>query len=258
MAFNLDFAHLPSIEIPKLAPVENGYTDVTKTLTDKMTSDPWSLFSNPMTTDTNFIGDGVAKIEMYVKNVADGSITNPNFTSGDATTYLATDPFEDLRSSLGNFMMHTGRLSGLIRSQGTQSPGLDHIMSIGLQMQNMLSILGASSDCLAVLGGATGLFSSDTFKSYTNDLATLMGRLERGVATLADITDQLAQISNAIQGIMDKDSQFLQNCINQLQSAALGLTMEALNGNPCAHFIFDTISNTNPGGFLNILAKRTT
>jgi hypothetical protein len=102
MAFNLDFAHLPSIEIPKLAPVENGYTDVTKTLTDKMTSDPWSLFSNPMTTDTNFIGDGVAKIEMYVKNVADGSITNPNFTSGDATTYLATDPFEDLRSSLGN------------------------------------------------------------------------------------------------------------------------------------------------------------
>lgn len=257
MAFNLDFAHLPSIEIPKLAPVENGYTDVTKTLTDKMTSDPWSLFSNPMTTTTNSVGDGITRIETYVKNVASGDITNPNFSAGDATTYLSTDPFEDLRSSLGNFMMHTGRLSGIIRSQGTQSPGLDHILSIGLQMQNMMSIIGASSDCLAVLGGATGLFSSDTFKSYSNDLANLMGRLERGVATLANITDELAQISNLIQGIMDKDSQFLQNCINQLQSAALGLTMEALNSNPCAHFIFDTISNQNPGGFLNVLAKRT-
>ena len=224
MAFNLDFAHIPTIEIPKIAPVDNGFTDITKTLTDRMTSDPWSLFSNPMTTTTNSV---------------------------------STDPFEDLRSSLGNFMMHTGRLSGIIRSQGTQSPGLDHILSIGLQMQNMMSIIGASSDCLAVLGGATGLFSSDTFKSYSNDLANLMGRLERGVATLANITDELAQISNLIQGIMDKDSQFLQNCINQLQSAALGLTMEALNSNPCAHFIFDTISNQNPGGFLNVLAKRT-
>lgn len=257
MAFNLDFAHIPTIEVPKIAPVDNGFTDVTKTLIDKMTGDPWSLFSNPMTTTTNSLGDGITRIETYVKNVASGDITNPNFTSAEATSYIATDPFEDLRTSLGNFMMHTGRLSGIIRSQGTESHGLDHILSVGLQMQNMMSIIGASSDCLAVLGGATGLFSSDTFKTYSSNLADLMGRLERGVATLANITDELAQISNLIQGIMDKDSQFLKNCINQLQSAALGLTMEALSSNPCAHFIFDTISNTNPGGFLNVLAKRT-
>jgi len=259
MAFDLDFSHIPSsLEIPKLPPVTEGMSDTTVSLVDKMTSNPGGLFTNPMVSDTNFLGDAVGRIETYVTNVSNGSITNPNFSQSEATDFLAGDPFEDVRTSMGNFLMHTGRLSGILKSQGIEAPGLSQILSIGLQMQNMLSIVGGASECLAVIGGATGLFSQDTFKGYTNTVANMLGRLERGVATLADILDLMSQISNAIRGIMDKDSQFLHNAVNQLQSAALGLALEALNGNPCAHFVFETISNTNPGGFLNVLANRRT
>ncbi len=258
MAFNLDFSHIPSgLEIPKLPSVSEGFSDTTQSLLDKMTTNPGTLFANPMVRDTNFLSDSISRLETYITDVSNGSLTNPNFTASDASTFISTDPFQDVRTSMGNFLMHTGRLSGILKSQGIQQPGLSQILSIGLQMQNMMSILGAGSECLAVLGGATGLFSQDTFKSYTNDVANLLNKIERGAATLADIADQIALISNAIRGIMDKDSQFLNNCVNQLQSAALGLALESMNENPCAHFIFDTISNTNPGGFLNVLANRT-
>jgi len=33
------------------------------------------------------------------------------------------------------------------------------------------------------------------------------------------------------------------------------LVLEALDTNPCAHFILDTIANKNPGGILNVLSK---
>lgn len=257
MAFNLDFTHIPSgLNIPRLPPVTEGISDTSRTLLDRMTSDPGSLFTNPMVSDTNFLGDSISRVETYVKNVGNGNIINPNFSAAEANEFLMGDPFQDVRTSMGNFLMHTGRLSGLLKSQGIQSPGLSQILSIGVQMQNMMSILGAGSECLAVLGGATGLFSQDIFKSQTNNVANMLNRLERGMATLADIVDMMSQISNIIRGIMDKDSQFLHNAVNQLQSAALGLALEALNSNPCAHFVFDTISNTNPGGFLNVLAQR--
>ncbi len=257
--FNLDFSHIPSnLTIPTLPPIAEGYSDTTISLVDKMTSNPGGLFTNPMTSDTNFLGDAVARIEEYVTNVSNGSITNPSFNQAEAAEFLAGDPFENVRTSMGNFLMHTGRLSGILKSQGIEAPGLQQLLSIGLQMQNMLSIVGGASECLAVVGGATGLFSQDTFKGFTTSVANMLGLLERGAATLANIADLLAQISNSIRGIMDKDSQFLHNAVNQLQSAALGLALEALNGNPCAHFVFETISNTNPGGFLNVLAERQT
>lgn len=259
MAFDLDFSHIPStIGLPTLPESSSGITSTSRELLDKMTSDPGGLFTDPMVSYTNNIGDGIARIETYVTNVSNGSITNPAISQADATAYIAGDPFQDVRTSLGNFLMHTGRLSGILKSQGIQAPGLQQILSIGVQMQNMLSILNAGSECLAVIGGATGLFSQDTFTEQTTNLANLLNRIERGAATIADIADQMSQIANIVRGIMNKDSQFLQNCINQLQSAALGLALEALDSNPCGHFIFEQISNTNPGGFLNILAKRAT
>jgi hypothetical protein len=83
----------------------------------------------------------------------------------------------------------------------------------------------------------------------------LLSRIERGAATVADVTNTIVGVSNLIRGIADKDSQFLQNCINQLQGAAVALTLEALDRNPCAHFVLDTIKNTNPGGVLDVLSK---
>jgi hypothetical protein len=257
MAFNLDFDHIPSgLELPNLPESSSGISETSQSLLDKITSDPGGLFTNPMVRNTNFLGDAIARIETHVIDISNGSLTSPSISQSEATEFLSTDPFQDIRTSLGNFLMHTGRLSGVLKSQGIQAPGLQQILSIGVQMQNMMTILNAGAGCLPVIGGATGLFSQDTFDGYTNTVANMMNRLERGAATVADIADLMGQIATAVRGIMDKDSQFLQNCINQLQSAALGLALEALDGNPCAHFVFDVISNTNPGGFLNVLANK--
>lgn len=256
MAFDLDFAHVPSgIELPTLPTSVSGVSTTSKVIMDKITSDPGSLFSNPMVNATNLLGDSVTRIESSLTGIAAGTITNPSISQSEATNFLALDPLQDIRTSMGNFLMHTDRLSGILKSQGIQAPGLQQIMSIGAQMQNMMTLLEAGKGCLPIIGGATGLFSSDTFSGYTSQIESLLTRLERGAATIADIADLMGTVSNLIRGIMDKDSQFLQNCVNQLQSAALGLALEALDKNPCAHFLLDTVSNKNPGGIMNVLAK---
>jgi hypothetical protein len=256
MAFSLDFSHIPAIPgLPTPAAATSGFSNVTKTLVDKITTDPGSLFSNPMINQVNLVGDGATRIERTLTGIASGDITNGSITQADAAAFLTTDPIEDVRTSMGNFMMHTDRLSGLLKSQGIQAPGLQQILSIGTSMQNMLTVVNAGKDCLAVLGGATGLFSQSTFDGFFAQLEGVASKLERGAATIADITDTLAVVSNSIRGIVDKDSQFLQNCVNQLQQAAVAMGLEALNADPCTHFLFDTVANKNPGGVLDILSN---
>jgi len=257
MAFTLDFSHIPSNlglpTIPTTAPT--GVTEISKTLVDKMTSDPGALMSNPMISSVNFLGDSVTRLESTMTSISTGQLTNPSISQSDAINYLSTDPLQDVRTSMGNFMMHTDRLSGLLKSQGIQAPGLQQVLSIGTQMQSMMTMLEAGSGCLPVVGGCTGLYSQDTFNGYVGQIEGLLSRIERGAATVANITDTVVGVSNLIKGIMDKDSQFLQNCVNQLQTASVAMVLQALDSNPCAHFLFDTISNTNPGGLLDVLSK---
>ena len=256
MAFDLDFAHIPSgLELPTIPTSSQGISDVSRSLVDKITTDPGSLFSNPMINSVNFLGDSTTRLETTLPNLASGALTSPSISAAEAQEFLAGDPIQDIRTSMGNFMMHTDRLSGILKSQGIQAPGLQQLLSVGVQMQNMMTLLEAGSGCLPVIGGCTGLFSSDAFAGYTSQIESLLTRVERGVATIADIADILAGVANLIRGIMDKDSQFLQNCINQLQAASVGLILEALDSNPCAHFLFDTVSNKNPGGLLNVLSQ---
>jgi hypothetical protein len=256
MAFSLDFAHIPSgLALPTFPTTSSGISDVSKSVMDKITTDPGSLFTNPMIGSVNFLGDSTTRLETTLQSIASGDLVNGGISQSEASNYLSLDPLQDVRTSMGNFMMHTDRLSGLLRSQGIQAPGLQQVLSIGVQMQNMMTILQAGSGCLPVIGGCTGLFSEEDFLGFTNQLNNILTSLERGAATIANITDTVATVSNFIRGIMDKDSQFLQNCVNQLQAAGVGLVLEALDSNPCAHFLFDTISNKNPGGLLNVLSK---
>jgi hypothetical protein len=256
MAFDLDFSHISSaIPIPTLPTSTTGISNVSKTLVDKMTSDPGSLFANPMINSVNVLGDSVTRLETRLTSISTGQLPNDSITQADAAQYLSGDPLQDVRTSMGNFMMHTDRLSGLLKSQGIQAPGLQQIMSVGTQMQNMMTLLNAGKGCLPVIGGCTGLFSQDSFNTFTGRVEGVLAQMERGAATIADITNTLVGVSNLIKGIASKDSQFLQNCVNQLQSAAVALTLEALDRNPCAHFVLDTIKNTNPGGVMDVLSK---
>lgn len=255
MAFDLDFSHIPGgLELPTIPSSPTGISDVSKTLVDKMTSNPGGLFSNPMIGSVNTLGGSADRLETKLKSIAGGE-PNDSISPTDAQNYLSTDPINDIRTSMGNFMMHTDRLSGLLRSQGIKAPGLQQILSIGTQMQSMLTLLGAASGCLAVIGGATGLFSQDAFNSFGSKVEGILARVEQGTATVADIADTLAQVSNLIRGISDKDSQFLQNCVNQLQTAAVALGLQALNSNPCAKFVFEQVANKNPGGILDVLSN---
>jgi len=256
MAFNLDFSHIPSLpDLPTITSVPSGISDVSKSVMDKITTDPGSLFQNPMLSSVNVLGDSTTRLETTLQSIASGEAINGSISQSEASNYLSLDPLQDVRTSMGNFMMHTDRLSGLLRSQGIQAPGLQQLLSIGLQMQNMMTILEAGSGCLPVIGGATGLFSTEDFNGFTNQINNVLSSIERGTATIANITDILVGVANLIRGIVDKDSQFLQNCVNQLQAAGVGLVLEALDTNPCAHFILDTIANKNPGGILNVLSK---
>lgn len=256
MAFDLDFSHIPSgLALPIIPSSPTGISDVSKSVMDKITTDPGGLFSNPMIGSVNFLGDSTTRLETRLQSIASGELINGGISQSEASNYLSTDPLQDVRTSMGNFMMHTDRLSGLLKSQGIQAPGLQQVLSIGLQMQNMMTILEAGSGCLPVIGGCTGLFSEDDFRSFTNRIDNILTSIERGAATIADITDTVVSVANLIRGIMDKDSQFLQNAVNQLQAAGVGLILEALDSNPCAHFILDTIANKNPGGILNVLSK---
>jgi len=256
MAFDLDFSHIPSgLSLPTLPTSTTGISNVSKSLVDKMTTDPGSLFANPMIGSVNFLGDGITQLETRITGISTGAQFSPSITQSDAAEYLSADPFQDVRTSMGNFMMHTDRLSGLLKSQGIEAPGLQQIMAIGTQMQTMATLLQAGSGCLPVIGGATGLFSQDAFNGFLGQVAGVMSGIERGAATIADVADTLAGISNLIRGIASKDSQFLQNAVNQLQAAAVALALEALDQNPCAHFVLDTIKNTNPGGVLDVLSK---
>jgi len=256
VAFDFDFSHIPGgLSLPVLPESSTGITNVSRSLVDKITTDPGSLFSNPMINSVNFLGDGVSRLETKMTGISTGAEFSPSITQADAAQYLSDDPLQDIRSSMGNFMMHTDRLSGLLKSQGVQAPGLQQILSIGTQMQNMATLLQAGSGCLPLIGGATGLFSQDAFNGFLGTVEGLLSRIERGAATIADVVDTMAGLANLIRGIASKDSQFLQNAINQLQAASVGLILEALNSNPCAAFVFQTISNTNPGGLLNVLSQ---
>lgn len=255
MAFDLDFSHISSsLAIPNLPSSPTGISDISKSLVDKITSDPGSLFANPMINSVNVLGDSITRLETNLTNISTGALPNDSITQADASQYLSSDPLQDVRTSMGNFMMHTDRLSGILKSQGIQAPGLQQIMSIGTQMQNMMTLLEAGKGCLPVIGGCTGLFSQDAFNSFTGSVEGVLSKMERGAATIADIAQTMANVSNLIQGIANKDSQFLQNCVNQLQSAAVALTLEALNSNPCAKFVLEQVSNRNPGGLMNVLS----
>lgn len=256
MAFDLDFAHVPTIAgVPTTPSISSGVSAKSVEIMDKFTSDPGSLFQNPLLNAYNTFGGSVTRLETAFTQISTGQLVTPSITANDAAQFLAADGFEESRSAIGNLMMHVNRLSGITKSFGLDQPGLKDVMSIGMQMQNMMTLLNAGRGCLAVLGGATGLFSEDSVNEQANKVAEVLNAVTRGVATVADVAQVLQVARDTFLGIISKDSLFLQSCINQLQTAAVGMALEALNSHPCGHFVLEQISNRNPGGILNVLGQ---
>ena len=257
MAFSLDTSGINIPGLPTSVPAPtSGISPTSLSLVDRITSNPGALFSNPMVATVNFMGDSVDSVQSRLQVVASGPVGGTGkITAAEAQSYLAGQGLQDLRSSMGNFMVHTDRLSGLLQSQGISTPGLQQIMSIGKQMQTMMTLVNAASGCTSALGGATGIFSQGTLDGETSKLNSIAEQITIGVATIADITQTVTNVTNTVNGIIDKDSTFLQNCANQLQAAAVALAMEAASKDPCIAFLFQSVSNLNPGGLLDVLSN---
>jgi hypothetical protein len=256
MSFEVDLSHVPSI--PGLESVvsvpSSGIAESTKDLVNSLTEDRSALFQNPMVNVITTANNTLDSLESKLQSIANGDEINDRITSGEANTFLSGAGILNIQTSLSNLLSHTNRLSGVLKGQGIELPGLEEVMSIGKQMNDYVNILSAGSGCLNIIGGSTGLYSQTTVNSETNKIADMIERISRGAATIADITEMCADMSNLVQGIIDKDSQFLQNCVTQLRDAALAAALEYVFQDPCAKFILETVSNnSNPGGILTKL-----
>ncbi len=255
MPFGVDTSGIPSI--PGLSDVvstpSSGLAGSTKDLMTSLVDSRSSLFANPMTNAIGSTSSSIESLQSQLTSIADGSLINPLISAGDATTFLGGSSILDVQTGLGNLLSHTDRLSGVLKGAGVSTPGLEEILSIGKQMNDYVNLLNAGSGCLSMLGGCTGLFSQNDLAAQTAPLITLLDNIARNIATIADIIETLSNLKQFVDGIISKDSQFLQNCLNQLQSAALAMGLEYVFQDPCAKFLLESVANRNPGGILNKL-----
>lgn len=257
MPFGIDTSGIPSI--PGLSTVSanpvSGITGKTKELITAMTEDRSALFANPMVNVVTSTNNTLDQLKGQLESIADGSIINEKISAGDASTFLSGPTILDAQTALGDFLSHTDRLSGVLKGAGVSSPGLEEILSIGKQMNDYVNILNAGSGCLSMVGGATGLFSGPDIDSKASAIVNVMENINRGVATIANISEAVSGLKDLVLGIISKDSQFLQNCLSQLQSAALATALEYVFQDPCAKFVLETITNKNPGGLVSRLVR---
>lgn len=221
-------------------------------------SDRASMFQNPMTSTISGANISIDNIQAQLQGIQSGGAGfNPLITSFDASQLLNGQTFSDVRSSLGTLLSHTNRLSGLLEGQGIEFPGLETVLSIGKKMNDYTTLLDGASGCLSVIGGMTGVFSQTPVGAKTGAISEVSQRITNGTATISEVTQSLSDMTNLARGIFSADSTFFQQVVAQVKTAALALMIDALSQDPCAKFVFETVSNrTAQGkGVLDLLNK---
>lgn len=219
-------------------------------------ADRSTMFQNPMTASFGGANQAVDNIQVQLQAIQAG-VTNPLISVGDATQLLTSHTFSDVRASLSTLLSHTNRLSGIAEGQGINLPGIETVLSIGKKMNDYTTLLDGASGCLSIIGGMTGIFSQDAIGAKTNAIAEVSNRIIAGVASITEVTQSLSNMTNIAKGIFSADSTFIQQCVAQIKQAALALMIDALSADPCAKFVFETVSNrTSQGkGLLDLLNK---
>jgi hypothetical protein len=219
-------------------------------------ADRSTMFQNPMTASLGGANQAVNNIQAQLQAIQAG-VTNPLITTTDATQLLNSGTFSDVRASLSTLLSHTNRLSGIAEGQGIHLPGIETVLSIGKKMNDYTTLLDGASGCLSIIGGMTGIFSQDAIGAKTNAIGDVSNRIINGVASITEVAQSLSNMTNIAKGIFSADSTFIQQCVAQIKQAALALMIDALSQDPCAKFVFETVSNrTSQGkGILDILNK---
>lgn len=223
-----------------------GLSDSAKSAITDLTSLPRSaLFTNPMGGAINSVSDTVNALETKLTLIASGNVTNNVISSGDASTFLSGNGLSNLRISIGSLTSHTQRLAGVLQSGGISSPGLEEIVTIGKMMNTMANVIDGSQGCLNVIGASTGLFSQDQVNGLAGSITSIIDQIDKEVATITDITALVVNAKSYIEGIVNKDTNFLGQCVNQLQKSVLGHALAAAMSDPCTKFIIEQAANRN-------------
>jgi hypothetical protein len=241
----MPFGFTPEIpNIPGLSSVTSavtsGFSESSKSaITDLANQSRDSLFQNPMSGAIGFAGNSIDSLEQKLTLIASGDITNNLISISDATTFLSTTGISDLKSSLSALSLHTDRLSGVLKGAGVNVPGLEEIVTVGKMMNTMTNLIDGAQGCLNIIGGATGIFSQDQVSSTTGSIASIIDRIDKELVTISEITDVVLNAKNAFTAIVNKDTNFLGQCVEQLKTSAFGLALSTAMSDPCAKFILE-------------------
>mgnify|MGYP003340205478 FL=1 len=241
----MSFGFTPDIpSIPGLStitsPAGPGLSDSAKSAISALTSQARdTLFNNPMTDVLHQTTDNIGILQQRLTEIASGNVINASITAGDATTFLAGTGISNLQTSLASFTAHTDRLSGVLKGVGINTPGLEQIVTIGKQMNTTANLIDGGSGCLNIIGSATGLFSQDQIGAEAAGLADLVTRIDNGIVTIADVTTAVVTTKNTFDAIVNKDTNFLGQCVEQLKSSAFGMVLSTVMSDPCAKFIME-------------------
>lgn len=241
MAFGIP-TEIPSI--PGLSDVKTkapeGFSDASKAAVTDLTSKTRdSLFQNPMSDVIGLAGGSVDSLEQKLMSIASGNLTSNLISVGDATAFLSGTGISDMKAALSSFSLHTDRLSGVLKGAGINAPGMEEIVSIGKMMNNVANLIDGSQGCLNIIGSATGIFSQDEVSSVSGSIASVVNKIDQGVVTISDVTDTVLNAKNAVQAIVNKDTNFLGQCVEQLKTSAFGLALSTAMSDPCAKFILE-------------------
>lgn len=231
-------------EIPGLSTIasvaSSGVSDAAKNAITDLTSFSRNvLFQNPMTDAIGLVTNSASTIQDKLGEIASGAVINPSISAGDATTFLAGATLSDLTAGLQAFTLHTDRLSGVLQGQGITVPGLEQVISVGKMMNTMTNLIDGAEGCLSIIGCSTAIFSQNEVSGFGNNLSSLVGRINNGIVTISEITDTVVNTKNAIAAIVNKDTNFLSQCVEQLKSASFGFLLESSMNDPCAKFIME-------------------
>lgn len=241
MAFGLspDIPSIPGLSSVTTT-VTSGFSDASKAaITELSTQSREALFQNPMSGVISFAGDSITTLEQKLTLIASGNLTSNLISIGDATAFLSTTGISDLKASLSAFTLHTDRLSGVLKGAGVNVPGLEEIVTVGKMMNNMTNLIDGAQGCLNIIGGATAIFSQDQVSSTTGSIASIIDRIDKGIVTISDVTDVVLNAKNAFTAIVNKDTNFLGQCVEQLKTSAFGLALSTAMSDPCAKFILE-------------------
>lgn len=226
---------------PVLSQISDTQKSIFQTFSDVGTS---ALLQNP-------VASAIGGLQNNISSIL-GTINDSTCLSGGDKTAL-TNAFSGtggLSQQIALFKAHTDSLSGVATSVTGGSPALDQILSVGQSLNSIANVMEGSAGCLALLNNMSGLFSQDLLNGFGDEIAGFLSQINNCIADVTAILSRIAEIKNAIAGIIAADSNFFQDSLNKLRQAALAGLLASAYNDPCAKFILE-----NTIGRTDLLAK---